>query len=87
MGRYLMSPIDASLNLTLEFPFLHRLNEFHILRVVQSDGPGMLQACHRGDDSTLIALVSTGERPTPIHAIFRTETRSTIAKNAQRETS
>jgi hypothetical protein len=87
MRHCLMSSIDARLNLTLESPFLRRFNEFHIFRVVQSDGPGMLQAGHRGDDSTLIPFVSTGERPTPIHAIFRTGTRSTIAKNSQREIS
>jgi len=45
----LTSLIDVRLNLTLEFPFLCGLNEFHIFRVVQSDGPGMLPAGHCSD--------------------------------------
>src|ERR1017187_8225986 len=79
----LMSLIDARLNLTLEFPFLCGLNEFHIFRVVQSDRPGMLPAGYGCDGSALISFVSTSEWPTPILAIFRAGTRSTIAKESQ----
>ena len=83
----LMRLIDARLNLTPEPSFLCWLNEFHVFRVVQTDRPGMLQAGHRGDGSALISFVSTSERPTPVHAVFRAGTRSTIAKNSQRDIS
>ena|ERR1035441_10293575 len=71
---------DISPNLAHDFAFLCSLHESHLLRVVQSHGPGMLQAGHGGDRSAVIPFVSTSEWPTPVHAIYRAGTRSTIAK-------
>ena len=45
----LMTLIDASPNLTLEFAFLCGLHESHLFRIVESDRPRMFQAGHRGD--------------------------------------
>src|ERR1039457_7116296 len=75
-----LSLSDLSPNLAHDFAFLCSLHESHLLRVVQSYGPGMLQAGHGGDRSVVIPFVSTSEWPTPVHAIYRAGTRSTIAK-------
>jgi hypothetical protein len=83
----LMGLIEGSLNLTHDFAFLRGLHKSHVSRVVQSDGPGMLQAGYGGDGSVMIPFVSTSEWPTPVHAIFRAGTRSAVAKNSQRDIS
>src|ERR1019366_9466528 len=83
----LMGWIEGRLKLTHDSAFLRSLYESHVLRVVQPDRPGMLQAGNGGDCSALISFVSTGEWPTPVHAIFRAGTRSTISKNSQRDIS
>ena len=45
----LMGLIEGSLNLTHDFAFFRGLHESHVFRVVQPDGPGMLQAGYGGD--------------------------------------
>jgi hypothetical protein len=76
----------AGLNLTQDFTFFRNLHKFHLFRVVQPNRPGMLQASHGGDSEVVIPFVSASERPTPVHAIFRTGTHSTIAKDSQQDT-
>jgi hypothetical protein len=83
----LMCLIEGSLNLTHDFAFLCGLHESQVFRVVQPDGPGMLQAGNGGDSSALISFVSTRKWPTPVRAAFRAGTRSTISKNPQRDNS
>ena len=83
----LMGLIEGSLNLTHDLAFLRGLHESHVFRVVQPDGPGMFQAGYGGDDPVMKPFVSTSEWPTPVHAIFRAGTRSTISKNPQRDIS
>lgn len=83
----LMGLIEGSLNLTHDYAFLRGLHESHVFRVVQPDGPGMLQAGYGGDRAVIIPFVSTSEWPTPVHAIFRAGTRGTTAKYSQREIS
>ena len=78
----LMSLIEGSMNLTNDFPLLRGLHKSHLFRIVQADRPGMLQAGNGGDGSALISFVSTSEWPTPVNAIFRAGTRSTMAKNS-----
>src|ERR1039457_2606560 len=72
-----------SMKLSQDLAFLCDLHKSHLLRVVQSYRPGMLHAGHGGDSEVVIPLVGTSECPTPAHAIFRAETRSTLPKNPQ----
>ena len=61
---------DFSSNLPHDFAFLCSLHESHLLGVVQSHGPGMLQAGHGCDRSVVIPFVSTSEWPTPVRAAW-----------------
>src|ERR1035441_5361231 len=76
---------DISPNLAHDFAFLCSLHESHLLGVVQSHRPGMLQAGHGGDCSVVIPFVSTSEWPTPARAAFRAGTQITSPKHSQHD--